>query len=181
MSSVLSAKHFHNEAAAYQFLESRVWPNGPVCPHCGGVERISKMEGESTPMGSYKCYQCRSKFTVKVGTVFESSHVKLNVWLQAVALLTSSNKGISSNQLHRILGVTLKTAWFMSHRIREAMHDGSAMPLGGDGDVVEADETYLWKRAEQKPSKARRGRPFTRGGHAGPAGKRLTYRTARGG
>ena len=172
MSSVLSAKHFHNEAAAYQFLESRVWPNGTTCPHCGGVERISKMEGESTPMGSYKCYQCRSKFTVKVGTVFESSHVKLNVWLQAVALLTSSKKGISSNQLHCILGVTLKTAWFMSHRIREAMRDGSVMPLGGDGGVVEADETYLWKQAKQKPSKVRRGRPFTRGGHAGPAGKR---------
>jgi transposase-like protein len=172
MSSVLSAKHFHDEKAAYQFLESRVWPNGPTCPKCGGLERISKMEGESTPMGSYKCYQCRSKFTVKVGTVFESSHVKLNVWLQAVALLTSSKKGISSNQLHRILGVTLKTAWFMSHRIREAMRDGSAMTLGGDGDVVEADETYLWKQADPKPSKYRRGLPFTRGGNVGPSGKR---------
>ena len=172
MASTLSAPHFHDEKAAYKFLEKRVWPNGPVCPHCGGIERISKMEGESTPMGSYKCYQCRSKFTVKVGTVFESSHVKLNVWLQAVALLTSSKKGISSNQLHRILGVTLKTAWFMSHRIREAMRDGSVMPLGGDGDVVEADETYLWKQADPKPSKYRRGRPFTRGGNVGPGGKR---------
>ena len=172
MASVLSAPHFHDEKAAYKYLEARVWPNGPVCPKCGGVERISKMEGESTPMGSYKCYQCRSKFTVKVGTVFESSHVKLNVWLQAVVLLTSSKKGISSNQLHRILGVTLKTAWFMSHRIREAMRDGSAMTMGGDGDVVEADETYLWKQEVQKPSKHRRGLPYTRGGKVGVGGKR---------
>ena len=109
---------------------------------------------------------------MKVGTVFESSHVKLNVWLQAVALLTSSKKGMSSNQLHRILGVTLKTAWFMSHRIREAMRDGSAGPLGGEGGIVEADETYLWKQADPKPSKNRRGLPFTRGGYVGPGGKR---------
>ena len=87
MKSVLTAKQFHDEGAAYAYLEARVWPNGPVCPKCGGVERISKMEGKSTRIGSYKCYQCRSKFTVKVGTVFESSHVALHIWLQAVALL----------------------------------------------------------------------------------------------
>jgi transposase-like protein len=172
MASVLSSPHFHDEKAAFQYLEARIWPQGAVCPKCGGVERISKMEGASTPMGSYKCYQCRSKFTVKVGTVFESSHVKLHIWLQAVALLTSSKKGMSSNQLHRILGVTLKTAWFMAHRIREAMRDGSVSNLGGDGEIVEADETYLWKQEVQKPSKHRRGLPYTRGGHAGPAGKR---------
>jgi transposase-like protein len=172
MASVLSEPHFHNEQAAYKYLEAHVWPQGPVCPKCGGVERISKMEGASTPMGSYKCYQCRSKFTVKVGTVFESSHVKLHIWLQAVALLTSSKKGMSSNQLHRILGVTLKTAWFMSHRIREAMRDGSLTPMGGEGEIVEADETYLWKQAEPKPSKYRRGLPFTRGGKVGVGGKR---------
>lgn len=133
MASVLSAPHFHDEEAAYAFLEARVWPNGPVCPKCGGVERISKMQGKSTRIGAYKCYQCRSKFTVKVGTVFESSHVPLNIWLQAVALLTASKKGISSNQLHRTLGVTLKTAWFMSHRIREAMRSGNLSPLGSGG------------------------------------------------
>ncbi len=143
MPSVLSAKHFHDEQAAYKFLEAKVWPHGPTCPHCGGTERISKMEGQSTPMGSYKCYQCRSKFTVKVGTVFESSHVKLHIWLQAVALLTSSKKGISSNQLHRILGVTLKTAWFMSHRIREAMNPTIMGLIGGEGKIVETDETYF--------------------------------------
>src|SRR5207248_4503880 len=97
----------------------------------------------STRIGTYKCYQCRKQLTVKVGTVFEASHVALNVWLQAVALLTASKKGISSNQLHRTLGVTLKTAWFMSHRIREAMRDGQFAPMGGGGDIVEADETYF--------------------------------------
>jgi transposase-like protein len=143
MSSVLSDKHFHDETAAYEFVEARVWPNGPICPHCGGVERIGKMGGKSTRIGVYKCYSCRKPFTVKVGTVFESSHVPLHLWLQAIFLLASSKKGISSNQLHRTLGVTLKTAWFMSHRIREAMRDGSLSPLGGSGKIVEADETYI--------------------------------------
>jgi transposase-like protein len=171
MASVLSAPHFHDEQAAYAFLEAKVWPNGPVCPKCGGIERISKMNGKSTRIGAYKCYQCRSKFTVKVGTVFEDSHVPLNIWLQAVALLTASKKGISSNQLHRTLGVTLKTAWFMSHRIREAMRDGSLRPMGGGG-IVEADETYLWEKAERGESKQRKGRPYTKGGKSGPGGKR---------
>jgi len=160
MASTLSAAHFHDEAAAYAYVEARVWPNGPVCPHCGGVERLSKMNGKSTRIGTYKCYQCRKQFTVKVGTVFESSHVALNVWLQALALLTSSKKGFSSNQLSRILGVTLKTAWFMSHRIREAMRDGVMAPLGGNGGIVEADETYLWKATNQEPSPQRKGRPY---------------------
>ena len=132
MSSVLSDKHFHDEAAAYAFVEARVWPDGPICPHCGGVERIGKMGGKSTRIGTYKCYQCRKPFTVKVGTIFESSHVPLHIWLQAIFLMASSKKGISSNQLHRTLGVTLKTAWFMSHRIREAMRSGGSLsPLGG--------------------------------------------------
>jgi hypothetical protein len=117
------------------------------------------MNGKSTRIGSYKCYQCRSKFTVKVGTVFEASHVSLHVWLQAVALLTASKKGISSNQLHRTLGVTLKTAWFMSHRIREAMRAGDLAPLGSGGGIVEADETYQGRRKDPKPSPQRRGRP----------------------
>ena len=161
MISVLSAKHFHNEEAAYAYLEERVWPNGPTCPHCGGVERISKMQGKSTRIGTYKCYQCRKQFTVKVGTVFEASHVPLHIWLQAVALLTSSKKGISSNQLHRTLGVTLKTAWFMSHRIREAMRDGSLSPMGGSGGIVEADETYQGRRSTPRDVTTR-GRPFTK-------------------
>src|SRR6185295_5795248 len=119
--SVLSDKHFHDEAAAYRFVEARVWPDGPVCPHCGGFERIGKLEGKSTRAGVYKCYQCRKPFTVKVGTVFESSHIKLHLWLQAMFLMASSKKGISANQLHRTLGVTLKSAWFLAHRLRLAM------------------------------------------------------------
>jgi transposase-like protein len=171
MASVLSAPHFHDEEAAYAYLEARVWPKGPVCPKCGGVERISKMQGVSTRIGSYKCYQCRSKFTVKVGTVFESSHVPLHIWLQAVALLTASKKGISSNQLHRTLGVTLKTAWFMSHRIREAMRGGELAPLGGNGGPVEIDETYLWKATPRPRSRGRVPKPV-KGGKSGPADKR---------
>lgn len=145
MSSVLSDKHFHDERAAYAYVEARVWPNGPSCPHCGNADadRITKLSGESTRIGVHKCKECRKPFTVKVGTVFESSHVPLRIWLQAVHLLCSSKKGISSNQLHRILGVTLKTAWFMSHRIREAMRDGSLAPMGGAGGIVEADETFV--------------------------------------
>jgi len=141
--SVLSAPHFHNEEAAYAYVEARVWPQGPVCPHCGGYERIGKMGGASTRIGVHKCYQCRKPFTVKVGTIFESSHVPLRYWLQAMFLMASSKKGVSANQLHRTLGVTLKTAWFMAHRIREAMRDGSLAPLGSDGGDVEADETYF--------------------------------------
>ena len=169
--SVLSDKHFHDEAAAYKFVEARIWPNGPVCPHCGGMDRISPMKGKSTRIGAYKCYQCRKPFTVKIGTVFESSHVKMNLWLQAIFLMASSKKGISSNQLHRTLGVTLKTAWFMSHRIREAMRDGSLGPLGGNGQIVEADETYFGKTAEQ-PKLTTSGRPFIKRGRHGPSGKR---------
>jgi transposase-like protein len=143
MKSVLSDKHFHNEAAAYAFVEARLWPNGPVCPHCGGVDRISKMEGKSTRIGAYKCYQCRKPFTVKIGTIFEASHVPMRHWLQAIFLMSSSKKGISSNQLHRTLGCTLKTAWFISHRIREAMRVTGVAPMGGSGKVVESDETYI--------------------------------------
>ena len=136
MSSVLSERHFHNEAAAYKFVEARVWPQGPICPHCGGFDRIGKLEGKSTREGVYKCYQCKKPFTVKVGTIFESSHVKLHLWLQAMFLMASSKKGISSNQLHRTLGVTLKTAWFMSHRLRLAMQTVGLPPMGGEGEIV---------------------------------------------
>src|SRR5271166_3904079 len=144
--SVLDAKALHDEAAAYAWVEARLWPNGPVCPHCGGVERISKMQGRSTRIGVYKCYQCRKQFSVKVGTVFEDSHVPMHLWLQAVYLMCSSKKGVSSNQLHRTLGVTLKTAWFMSHRLREAMRTVDAGPIGGEGGVVESDETFIGRK-----------------------------------
>jgi transposase-like protein len=154
--SNLSAPHFHNEEAAYAYVEARLWPNGPVCPHCGGTDRISKMQGKSTRVGAYKCYQCRKPFTVKIGTIFEDSKVPMRVWLQAMYLIAGSKKGISSNQLHRILGVTLKTAWFMSHRIREAMREGGLAPMGGAGGVVEVDETFYGQK---------KGVRVGRGGH----------------
>ena len=147
---------FHDEDKAREWLEARVWPNGPVCPHCGGVDRISKMGGKSTRVGTYKCYQCRKPFRVTVGTVFESSHVPLRLWLQAVHLMASSKKGISSNQLHRTLGVTLKTAWFISHRIREAMRTLGVEPMGGAGEIVEIDETIIGK-IEGAPKRVKQG------------------------
>jgi transposase-like protein len=154
--SVLSARVLQSEAAAIAWVEARVWPEGPVCPHCGGVERIGKMGGKATRIGLWKCYQCRKQFTVKVGTVFEDSHVPMNLWLQAMYMLCSSKKGISSNQLSRTLGVTLKTAWFMSHRIREAMRVVGVEPMGGAGEVVEIDETLMGK-VEGAPKRLRTG------------------------
>jgi transposase-like protein len=154
MASALSAPHFHNEEAAYAYVEARIWPEGPVCPHCGGLERIGKMGGRSTRSGTYKCYQCRKPFTVKIGTIFEDSKVAMNVWLQAIYLIAGSKKGISSNQLHRTLGVTLKTAWFMSHRIREAMRSNDPGFFGEGGGIVEADETFIGR---EKGRVARQG------------------------
>lgn len=141
--SILSKPYFHNEEAAYAFVEARIWPNGAVCPHCGGTERNKKMGGASTRIGTYKCYDCRKPFTVKIGTIFEASHIPMRLWLQAIFLIASSKKGISSNQLHRTLGITLKSAWFMSHRIREAMKSDLQGFLGEGGGTVEADETYI--------------------------------------
>lgn len=143
MSSVLSAPHFHNEEAAYAFVEARIWANGRVCPHCGEIGKSGALSGKSTRIGVYKCYGCRKPFTVKVGTIFESSHIALHIWLQAMFLIASSKKGVSSNQLHRTLGVSLKSAWFMSHRIREAMRSGDFSPFGSDGGPVEVDETFI--------------------------------------
>jgi transposase-like protein len=152
--SVLSRPEFHNEEAAYAYVEARIWANGRTCPHCGEAERTSKMGGKSTRIGTYKCYSCRKPFTVKIGTIFEASHVPMNLWLQAIYLMCASKKGISSNQLHRTLGVTLKTAWFMSHRIREAMRTYSFASFGAGGGVVEADETFIGREpgTEKKPS-----------------------------
>ena len=148
---ILSAAYFHDEEAAYSFVEAVVWPNGPVCPHCGNANsaRIYAIGGENARIGLRTCGDCRKQFTVKVGTIFESSHVALHKWLQAMHLLCSSKKGISSHQLHRLLGVTYKTAWFMSHRIREAMRSGTlSPPLGGNGGsgIVEADETFIGRK-----------------------------------
>jgi len=161
--SVLSDAHFHDEAAALAFVEARIWANGVTCPHCGNADeaKIGKLAGKSTRPGVRKCYACRKPFTVKVGTIFESSHAPLHLWLQAIFLMSSSKKGISTQQLKRTLGVAMKTAWFMGHRIREAMREGGFGPLGGNGMIVEADETYYGnksgERAEVRPST---GKPY---------------------
>lgn len=147
--SILSDDHFHNEEAAYAWVEARIWPNGPVCPHCGETKRTGKLNGKSTRPGVHKCYSCRKPFTVKIGTIFEDSHIPLRIWLQAIHLIASSKKGISANQLHRTLKITLKSAWFLGHRIREAMRAGGfAAPMGGAGGsgIVEADETFIGRK-----------------------------------
>jgi len=172
MQSVLNEAHFHDEAAAYAWVEARVWPNGPICPHCGGVDRISKMKGKSTRVGLLKCYQCRKPFTVKVGTVFEASHVPMRHWLQAMFLMASSKKGVSANQLHRTLGCSLKTGWFIGHRLREAMKAVSVDPLGGEGKVVEVDETYFGNIPEEnRPKFTKSGKPVSKN-PGGPKNKR---------
>jgi len=156
--SVLDGKQFHDDEAARAYLESIRWPNGPVCPHCGGFERINKLHGKSHRPGLYKCYDCRSQFTVTVGTLFERSRIPLHKWFQAVYFLCSSKKGMSSHQLHRMLEVTYKTAWFMTHRIREAMRDGTlAEKMGAGGGAVEVDETF-W--GNKKPRGQKKGRGY---------------------
>jgi transposase-like protein len=149
MASVLSEAYFHDEEAAFKALEGILWAKGPVCPHCGGTDRINRLEGVKDKKGRvrhglWKCYQCRGQFTVRKGTVFEASHLKLHQWFQAAYLICSSKKGISSHQLSRTLGVTVKTAWFVSHRLREAMRQGDLkIPFGYKGGPVEADETFI--------------------------------------
>jgi transposase-like protein len=149
-------KIYTDEPAARRHLEKLQWLEGPLCPHCGTVDGATELQGESTRAGVWKCRACEKPFSVTVGTVFESSHVPLHKWLYAIHLLTASKKGISSHQLHRTLGVSYKTAWFMSHRIREAMRDGSKPgPMGGEGQVVEMDETAQG-RIERAPKRSAR-------------------------
>ncbi|MPZ12269.1 MAG: IS1595 family transposase [Kiloniellaceae bacterium] len=156
--SVLTKAYFHDEAAAFAKLEEIVWPHGPSCPHCGGMERVYDLS--KTRLGLKKCGHCRKQFTVRVGTVFESSHVPLHKWFQAVFLLASSKKGISAHQLHRTLEVTYKTAWFMAHRIREAMRSGELAPMGGNGKFVEVDETFIGRDKTKKPKGQKKGRGY---------------------
>ncbi len=133
---------FTNETKARKHLEALRWPDGPFCPHCGSTENIKKLEGKSHRPGLHQCNSCREHFTVTVGTLFERSHIPLHKWLLAFHLMSASKKGISSHQLHRMLGITYKSAWFMTHRIREAMKTPNNTPMGGHGKIVEADETF---------------------------------------
>jgi transposase-like protein len=143
------------------------WPDGPICPHCGNADgnRIARVEGKkrSHRPGLNYCNECKGQFTVTVGTVFERSKVPLTKWWLATHLLNSSKKGMSAHQIHRLLGVTYKTAWFMMHRIREAMRTEGLEPMGGNGKIVEADETYHGKTDELRISKRRGARPYKYG------------------
>lgn len=155
MASVLTEKYFYDEAAGSERLEAIMWPEGPICPHCGAVDRINRLQGVKdrrgrVRLGLWKCYHCRSQFTVRKGTVFEASHIKLHQWFQAAHLMCSSKKGVSANQLHRTLGCTLKTAWFVAHRLRAAMTGTGLSLLGGEGKYVEADATYIGPRERNK-------------------------------
>lgn len=177
---------FADADKAREHLEAQRWPDGPVCPHCGATdEHVTAIKGaRSRPSaanpegverkGLYQCNACRKQFTVTVGTVFERSKIPLNKWLAATFLMTSSKKGISAHQIHRMIGVTYKSAWFMMHRIREAMGDDGA-PLGGEGKTVEADETYIGKRDRPyvSPRRVKDGRPYTKSGKSGGAQKRV--------
>jgi transposase-like protein len=167
--SVLSQPPYNNEEAARQWLEALRWPDGPVCPHCGtkghAYEAPQKGKRKDRP-GRYRCGNptCRKDFSVTIGTLFERSHIPLHKWLTAFHLLGSSKKGMSAHQLHRTLELSYKSAWFMAHRIREAMKSGALDPLGGAGKAVEADETDYGEKADP----AERRKP----GQRGPAGKR---------
>jgi transposase-like protein len=158
--SILSAPHFHNEDAAFAFVEAHLWPKGPFCPHCGATEKLGKLK--SRP-GLRRCYNCRKDFTVRIGTIFEDSHFPLHLWLQAIQLISSSKKGISARQIQRAFNCSMKTAWFLTHRIREIMKrddDLFSPPMGGDGKTLEADWTYVGRKPG---TKVRHG-----GGHMNP-------------
>jgi transposase-like protein len=154
--SKLTKDAFHNEMAAFEYLEATLWPNGAICPHCGTIDQATRLQTNGgskdgkrqARLGLWKCNEkeCRKQFTVKIGSVFEHGRIPLHKMLQAVYLLCCSKKGCSSHQLHRVLGITYKAAWFLSHRIREAMKDGALDPIGGGGKIVEADETFIGRK-----------------------------------
>jgi transposase-like protein len=146
MTADLQSKAFTDNDVAREAIEALMWPDGPVCPHCGCTGKIGKVEGKSARSGLYYCGDCKKQFTVTVGTIFERSKVPLSKWWMAIHLMASSKKGMSAHQLHRMLGVAYQTAWFMEHRIREAMRDGALSPMGGGGGVVEIDETYIGRK-----------------------------------
>lgn len=153
---ILTAPHFHNEEAAFAYVEAHLWPNGPVCPHCQNRDdkRIGRLTGKTSRPGLRKCYACRKTFTVRIGSIFEDSHFPLHLWLQAIHLLVASKKGISTRQIQRAFNCSMKTAWFLTHRVREIMKPGGVSPMGGDGKTVEADFAYVGRKPN---TKVRRG------------------------
>lgn len=155
--SILSAPHFHNEAAAFERVEKVIWPQGPVCHHCGCMGRISAIPANPEKRVRYglkRCGDCKQQFTVRMGTIFEESKLPLHIWLQAMHLMCSSKKGVSAHQLHRTLEITYKSAWFLAHRIREAMRSGNLAPFGTDGGIVEVDETFIGVEPGEPKAKA---------------------------
>jgi transposase-like protein len=165
MSNAFVAPHFQSPEAAREWLEKLRWPEGPICSHCGTVNRAYRTK----KLGWYRCAnkECRKDFTITTGTVMERSHIDLNKWLMAFYLMSSSKKGVSAHQIHRALNLDYKSAWFMCHRIREAMRSGGfTNPMGGDGGIVEADETY-YGNVEKPRTKTTSGRPYTKKGKTG--------------
>lgn len=161
--SILSKPYFHGEEAAFEHLEAVLWPNGPVCPHCGAMSRISRIKPNPVKrvrFGLHKCGECGKQFTVKIGTVFEHARIPLHKMLQAVHLMVASKKGVSAHQLHRILEVQYRTAWFLAHRICEAMRSGELAPMGGLGGIVEVDETFIGNDRTIKPKGVKKGRGY---------------------
>ena len=156
--SILSAPHFHDEAAAFERVEKVLWPQGPVCHHCGCTGRITAIAPNPEKRVRYglkRCGDCKQQFTVRMGTIFEESKLPLHIWLQAMHLMCSSKKGVSAHQLHRTLEITYKTAWFLAHRIREAMRSGELAPFGGAGGAVEVDETYIGNNPDNEPKEGK--------------------------
>ena len=142
---VLNQPQFQTEQGAFAYVEARLWPNGPVCPHCQETKRIGRLNGKTTRPGLHKCYACKKPFTVRMGTLFEDSHLPLHLWLQVIHLFCCSKKGIATRQIQRMLNCSMKTAWFLGHRIRLAMDPGYTGPMGGEGKTVEIDDMELGK------------------------------------
>jgi transposase-like protein len=146
----LNAPQFQSEPAAFAFVEARLWPNGPICPHCQETKRIGRLNGKTTRPGLHKCYACKKPFTVRMGTLFEDSHLPLHLWLQVIHLMCCSKKGISTRQIQRMLNCSMKTAWFLGHRIRLAMAPSDPGKMGGEGKTVEIDDMELGKSPKTK-------------------------------
>jgi transposase-like protein len=156
MKSALSAPQLQNEDAAFAYVEAKLWPHGPVCSHCSTIGQAGRLTGKSSRPGLWKCYACRKPFTVRMGTIFESSHVPLHIWLQVIYLMNSSKKGFSTRQIQRTIGGSMKTAWFLGHRVRECMKEVGGFftePMGGAGMTIEGDETFIGPKAANRAYK----------------------------